>query len=296
MRNSRNIKIRVQERTQELATKNQELQATLGELHRTQAKLIQSEKMSSLGQLVGGVAHEINNPISFIYGNLRHTDEYTESLLDLLQLYQKYYPQPESEIVNKIKEIDLEYLQDDLPKIFASMRNGAERVKDIVLSLRNFARLDEADYKQVEIHEGLNNTLMILQQKFKDIQIIKEYAKLPEVHCYVRDLNQVFLNIISNAIDAISSANQDKPTIKIKTELRENNQISICITDNGIGINPENLTKIFDPFFTTKPVGQGAGLGLFISHQIIVEQHRGQLLCSSQMGVCTEFYILLPQF
>ncbi len=284
---------RVEERTQELAQSNQELQATLEKLHQTQVQLIQSEKMSGLGQLVAGIAHEINNPINFIYGNLTYTHEYTQSLFDLLKVYQQNYPSPVPEIIDTTEEIDLDYIQDDLPKILDSMKNGAERVKSIVLSLRNFARLDEAESKKVNIHEGLDNTLMILQQKLGAIQVIKEYAFLPEVYCFAGELNQVFMNLLNNAIDALATITKNTPTIWIRTAVKENNQIAISITDNGAGIKPEIKPKIFDPFFTTKPVGQGTGLGLSISHQI-VQQHQGQLLCSSQLGVGTEFTILLP--
>ncbi|BAZ15480.1 multi-sensor signal transduction multi-kinase [Calothrix sp. NIES-4071] len=284
---------RVEERTQELAQSNQELQATLEKLHQTQVQLIQSEKMSSLGQLVAGIAHEINNPINFIYGNLTYTHEYTQSLFDLLKVYQQNYPKPVEEIIDTTEEIDLDYIQDDLPKILDSMKNGAERVKSIVLSLRNFARLDEAESKKVNIHEGLDNTLMILQQKLGTIQVIKQYADLPEVYCFAGELNQVFMNILNNAIDAVATKPENDSTIWIRTAVKENNQIAITIADNGAGIKPEIKPKIFDPFFTTKPVGQGTGLGLSISHQII-EQHQGQLLCSSELGVGTEFTILLP--
>ncbi|RUT10162.1 serine/threonine protein kinase [Dulcicalothrix desertica PCC 7102] len=281
-----NLENRVVERTQELQT-------ALEKLRQTQIKLIQSEKMSSLGQLVGGVAHEINNPINFIYGNLTHTHEYTQSLFDLLKVYQQNYPNPLPEVIDTTEEIDLDFIQNDLPKLLDSMKNGAGRIKNIVLSLRNFARLDEAESKKVNIHEGIDNTLMILHQRLGNIQVIKEYANLPEIYCFPGELNQVFINLLNNAIDALFTTTKKDPTIRISTALKENNQIAISIIDNGTGIKPEIKPKIFDPFFTTKPVGQGTGLGLSISHQI-VQQHQGQLVCLSELGVGTEFTILLP--
>jgi histidine kinase len=263
------------------------------ELHQTQIQLIQSEKMSSLGQLVAGIAHEINNPINFIYGNLTHTHNYTQSLFELLEIYQKNYPNPVEEIIETSKEIDLEYIHSDLPNILSSMKNGAGRIKSIILSLRNFARLDEAENKKVNIHEGLDNTLIILQQKLDKVQVIKEYDNLPEIYCFAGELNQVFLNLLNNAIDAVATNPKNNPIIWIRTTIKENNHIAITIADNGAGIQPEIQSKIFDPFFTTKPVGQGTGLGLSISHQV-VQKHQGQLVCSSQLGVGTEFTILLP--
>ena len=283
------LETRVEERTAEL-------QATLQELRQTQLKLIQSEKMSSLGQLVAGIAHEINNPISFIYGNLEYTDKYTKSLLDLIKLYQKYYPNSHSEIISKSEEIDLDFLETDLPEILSSMHVGASRIRDIILALRNFARLDESTRKAVDIHLGIDSTLTILQPKLAEIEIIKEYGELPLVKCYAGEINQVFANLIYNAVDAI----QDKPTqqtasgkIWIRTEANDKS-VLIQIADNGMGISAEVLTKIFDPFFTTKPVGKGTGLGLAISYQIVVLQHNGQLTCTSIPNVGTELTITLP--
>ncbi|HCV31487.1 MAG TPA: serine/threonine protein kinase [Microcoleaceae bacterium UBA9251] len=282
-----------------VAERTQELQATLSELRRTQVQLIQSEKMSSLGQLVGGIAHEINNPINFIYGNLHYSDRYAKDLVDLLLLYQNYYQNPVQEIVDKTEEIELNFLIEDFHKMIDSMKVGAARVRDIVLSLRNFSRLDESDQKRVNIHEGIDSTLMILQKKLSAITVIKEYANLPFVNCYAGEINQVFMNLLLNAIDALSHGIGNKvdptqhPTIWICTEVAAGNQVAIRIADNGVGMSSDVLGKIFDPFFTTKPVGKGTGLGLSISYQIVVEQHGGTLICKSEPGEGTEFKIML---
>ncbi len=282
------LETRVEERTAEL-------QATLQELRQTQLKLIQSEKMSSLGQLVAGIAHEINNPISFIYGNLGYTDKYTKGLLDLVKLYQKHYPNPNSEIVEQAKEIELDFLKTDLPEILSSMNVGAARIRDIILALRNFARLDESTRKAVDIHQGLDSTLTILQPKLAGIEVIKEYDKLPLVNCYAGEINQVFANLIYNAVDAIQEKRMQQTggKIWIRTAAKDN-QVLIRIADNGIGMSAFVLAKIFDPFFTTKPVGKGTGLGLAISYQIVVEQHSGQLACTSNPDQGAELTITLP--
>ncbi|MEG3988138.1 AAA family ATPase [Microcoleus sp. S28C3] len=283
-----------------VAQRTEKLQTALEELRRTQLQLIQSEKMSSLGEVVGGIAHEINNPINFIYGNLHYTNEYSKNLLDLLQLYQNNYPNPVQEIINKSEQIDLTFLMNDFTQMIDSMRVGAARVRDIVLSLRNFARLDESDKKWVNLHEGIDSTLMILAQKLSDIQVIEEYGNLPLVNCYPGEINQVFMNLLTNAIDAfscerVSEADSTKtPTIQICTQVAEGNQVAIRIVDNGVGMSSEVLGKIFDPFFTTKEVGKGTGLGLSISYQIVVEQHGGKLICKSEPGEGSEFTILLP--
>ncbi|UNU26786.1 trifunctional serine/threonine-protein kinase/ATP-binding protein/sensor histidine kinase [Microcoleus vaginatus] len=283
-----------------VAQRTENLHTALEELRHTQLQLIQSEKMSSLGQVVGGIAHEINNPINFIYGNLYYTNEYAENLLNLLRLYQKNYPNPVPEIVNETEEIDLEFLINDFTKMIDSMRVGAARVRDIVLSLRNFSRLDESDRKWVNIHEGMDSTLMILDHKLLNIQVFKEYGNLPLVNCYPGEINQVFMNVLTNAIDAFCRErgsevdSKQSPTIQICTEVAEGNQVAIRIVDNGVGMNSEVLGKIFDPFFTTKPVGKGTGLGLSISYQIVVEQHGGKLICKSEPGEGSEVSILLP--
>ncbi|QLE39757.1 HAMP domain-containing protein [Nostoc sp. C052] len=296
------LEYRVEERTTEL--KN-----ALGELQRTQSQVIQSEKMSSLGQLVAGVAHEINNPVNFIHGNLAHVEEYTQDLLAFVQLYQQYNPNPAAEIQTVAENIDLEFLQEDLPKMLSSMKVGTERIRQIVLSLRNFSRIDEAEFKSVDIHEGIDSTLMILQHRLKakpeqpEIEVIKDYGSVPLVECYAGQLNQVFMNILVNAIDALEENNtkytyqeiNDHPSrIKIRTSVINSRWVEIAIADNGVGISQEFQQRIFDPFFTTKPVGKGTGMGMSISYQIITEKHGGKLECFSTAGQGTEFIIQIP--
>ena len=286
-----------------------ELQQTFIELKNTQAQLIQTEKMSSLGQLVAGVAHEINNPVNFIYGNITHAYEYSQELLELISLYQEHFPEPGDNIQEKISDMELEFVLNDLPKTLISMKMGAQRIREIVLSLRNFSRLDEADMKEVDIHEGIESTLLILQNRLKAkpehpaIQFIKKYGNLPVVECYAGQLNQVFMNIINNAIDALDSYYRDRrpqeiannpAQIIITTTVSNNNLVLLEIADNGPGMTEETKQKLFDPFFTTKPVGKGTGLGLSISYQIINKKHQGKLWCDSQPGEGTQFFIEIP--
>ncbi|MDM9580619.1 MULTISPECIES: ATP-binding protein [unclassified Nostoc] len=301
--------LQIKENLAEIAeAQSKKLEKSLRELQQTQAQLVQAEKMSSLGQLVAGVAHEINNPVNFIYGNLKYAKDYTQCLLKLVHIYQQFYTNPVSEIKEYIKEIELDFLLDDLPKILNSMEVGAERISEIVLSLRNFSRLDEAEKKRVDIHQGLDSTLLILQSRFKDsvdhpgIKVVKNYGDLPLVDCYAGQLNQVFMNIISNAIDAldnydsrraIAEIHANPNIITITTEIIETNCV-IRIADNGSGITEAVKERLFDPFFTTKPVGKGTGLGLSISYQIIVEKHGGTLRCISEPGQGTEFWIEIP--
>ncbi len=292
----------------QLRQQAQDLEHTLHELKRTQAQLVQSEKMSSLGQLVAGVAHEINNPISFVYGNLIHATDYVRDLLEVIDLYERYYPQTIPALQERIDEIELDFLRLDLPKLLASMKVGAERIREIVRSLRIFSRLDEADNKEVDLHEGLESTLMILQTRLKatadrpDIQVIKDYGQLPPIQCYAGQFNQVLMNLLGNAIDAIeeSLASGQKrktklpPHIQISTTVRDGKWAEICIADNGLGIPEAVRDRLFDPFFTTKAIGKGTGLGLSIAHQVIVDKHGGRLEYRSTVGEGTEFIVLLP--
>ena len=290
-------------RTQELKDKNEDLQVTLDKLQKTQMQLIQNEKMASLGQMVAGIAHEINNPINFIVGNLKHLDEYATNLLELIQLYEEEYPMETPAIVAEKDEIDIGFLQDDLPKVLASMTMGTRRIREIVVSLRNFSRLDEADRKKANLHDGLESTLLILQNRLQSnpnrpaIKIVKEYGDVTEIECYPGQLNQVFLNLIGNAIDALEPGAIAKeieiPTIYICTQLKEKNAI-VSIADNGPGMSAETARKIFDPFFTTKAIGKGTGLGLSISHSIVVERHGGELTCISSLGQGAKFIISIP--
>lgn len=309
-----NVEGKVAERTAELIKANDELAQALTDLQQMQVHLIQAEKMSSLGQLIAGIAHEINNPVNFIHGNLRHLHTYVINLLAFVELIQECSDKVNLELESKAEEIDLEFIKIDLPKIIKSMEVGTHRIREIVISLRNFSHIDEAELKAIDIHQGIEDTLLILGHRIKPqknsnsprIQIIKQFGDLPLVNCYAGQLNQVFVNILVNAIDAIEeSASREnspqlsnicdrQPCIKILTQVIDDNHVEIAIADNGSGIPEAIQQQIFNPFFTTKPVGKGTGMGMAISYQIITEKHKGRLSCVSSVGKGTEFIIQIP--
>ncbi|MEL6453503.1 MAG: PAS domain-containing protein [Cyanobacteria bacterium J06623_5] len=280
-----------------LVQQAEDLEEAFSELQRTQTQLVQTEKMSSLGQLVAGVAHEINNPVSFIYGNVNPANRYAASLIDLLKLYQAHFPNPPEDIADELEDLDFDFITEDLMNLLSSMKVGAERIRQIVASLRTFSRKDEAEKKSVDIHQGLDSTLMILAHRLKvepnraKIEVLKDYGDLPHVYCYAGQLNQVFMNILSNGIDALEAV--EHPQLSIATCL-QGEQVKITIGDNGTGMSEEVRSQICNPFFTTKPIGQGTGMGLSISYQIVTERHGGSLETASTPGVGTTFTIQIP--
>ncbi|WP_332945026.1 MULTISPECIES: ATP-binding protein [unclassified Microcoleus] len=291
------------------ATSKAEAQAAqidraLRELKQTQAQLLHSEKMSSLGALMASIVHEINNPVSFIYGNLSHAEIYTKDLLHLLRLYQEHCPNPCAEIKAQIEEIDLDFLVEDLPKVMSSMQIGSDRIREIVKSMGSFSRTDNSKMTLCDLHDSIDSTLLILRNRLnskidrRDIQIVKNYGKLPAVECYAGQLNQVFMNLISNAIDALDEAAKNQPKaalkISISTELAGFDRVRVRIADTGSGMTAEVKKRMFEQFFTTKEIGKGTGLGLSIVYKILVENHRGTLRCESEPSKGTEFIIELP--
>lgn len=305
----RHLNQTLQQSEAQLRQQAEHLRATLNELKRTQNQLVQSEKMSALGQLVAGVAHEINNPVTFIYSNLSHADKYTQDLVRVVDAYQKLYPEANPDLEELIEEVDLAYLIDDLPQLLTSMRVGAQRIRDIVRSLRNFSRLDESEFKAVNLHDGIESTLMILQNRLKakpgspGIEIVRCYGNLPLVECYAGQINQVLMNILSNAVDALeerdarrgpSELDAAASRITITTAVVNQKSVQVVIADNGVGIPPQLQSHIFDPFFTTKSIGKGTGLGMSISYKIITDKHQGKLTCTSESGLGTSFTIEIP--
>ncbi|MEM6254075.1 MAG: ATP-binding protein [Cyanobacteria bacterium P01_D01_bin.156] len=299
----RDVKIRTQ--VEELEELVQQLQQMPEQVH--------MEKMAGLGQMVAGVAHEINNPISFIYGNIPAAKEYFQDLVDLTKLYQKHLPLPPKEIQDLEKTIDIDFIITDLSKVLDSFTSGAERIREIVLSLRTFSRKDEAIMKTVNLHDGIDSTLVILQHRLNvqpdrpAITVLKDYGSIPRIQCFAGEINQVFMNLLTNAVDALEEHTKQqrtvvkhdegsalKPHIRIHTEVIANRWIKVSIADNGTGIPSEIQTKLFEPFFTTKVVGEGTGLGLSISYQIVVKKHKGKIWCNSEIGQGTEFVIQLP--
>ena len=295
----------VQESEGRYRRQSNDLKSVLVALKKTQSQMLHSEKMSSLGQMVAGLAHEINNPVNFIHGNLIYINTYTQNLLAFLTLYESHYPGPHKEIQEQAEDLDLDFIKEDLGKTLSSMKVGTDRIREIVLSLRNFSRMDESESKAVDIHEGIESTLMILQHRIKatprrpEIKIVRDFEQLPLVDCYAGQLNQVFMNILSNGIDALEAETPDNlllqksPQITLRTETRSDSVV-ISIADNGIGIPAAVKNRIFDPFFTTKEVGKGTGMGMAISYQLITKKHNGKIECFSDEGVGTEFVIEIP--
>ncbi|MDZ8051679.1 MAG: response regulator [Aulosira sp. ZfuVER01] len=295
------IHLQIQQLTKKQQQWNQQLEQKLAEhteaLQKTQVQLVQKEKFAAMGELVAGVAHEINNPITCIASNIAPAYGYVKDLIDIIQLYQQYYPQPVTEIQAALEELDIDFASDDLFKILDSMKLSSKRITDISVSLRNFSRSDTSTKIAVDLHEGLDSTLLILRHRLKAlgtrpaIEVLKQYGELPTVHCYPGLLNQVFMNVIANAIDAVEEVKQ--PQICISTKIVDL-QVFITVADNGIGMNEEMMHKLFQPLFTTKPLGKGTGLGLSISRQIIEEKHHGQLKFNSEFAQGSEFLIILP--
>lgn len=285
--------------------KAEQLEQALRELQQTQAQLIHAEKIATLGQLVAGLAHEINNPINFLSGNLAHARAYANESIELVRRYQQAYPQPSDDVRSHLEAVDFAFLQTDFPELLASMKIGVDRIAQIVNSLRTFSRADEERNEMVDLHQGLETTLLILKARLKPrsdftgVEVIKEYGNLPLVECCPGQLNQVFMNILSNAIDALEDeavkSPHKQPQIRICTQAIAGDRVVVRIIDNGPGISEAAQSRLFDPFFTTKPAGKGTGLGMSISDRIVRQRHRGQIGCRSILGEGTEFFIEIPQ-
>ncbi|HLO51711.1 MAG TPA: response regulator [Kamptonema sp.] len=303
------VHLQLRDSQKKLESRTTELSQALDSLKQAQVHLVQNEKMSALGQLLAGVAHEINNPVNFIHANLAPAEEYIQDLINFVNLYQECYPQPHTKIQAWMDEVDVDYLKEDLIKLLHSLNVGSDRIRQLVRSLQNFSRLEESTAKAIDLHEGIDSTLLILQYRLKakpdrpSIQIVRNYGQLPLVECYPSQLNQVFMNILNNAIDALEERDgqysnaeilANPSQIVINTQVLPNQAIGIYIADNGFGIEANLCSKLFEPFFTTKPIGKGTGLGLSISYQIIAEKHHGKIYCSSTPGQGTEFAIEIP--
>jgi signal transduction histidine kinase len=310
------LHLRLQSLTKALADRNQELEVrvaertaalekALADLQDTHLSLVRAEKLSSLGQLLSGVAHEINNPVNFIHGNLVHACNYAEDLMNVLQLYQMFYPEPPADLATQTQDLDLPFMMEDFPKILESMRLGTDRIRDLVASLRNFSRMGNQQLAPADLHEGLENTLIILRHRLKskgsrsEFKIIRDYGELPPVECSIGEMGQVFMNLIANAIDALDGLDWEhmsglEPEIKIQTRSLNQKWVQIIISDNGPGIEPEVQQKLFEAFFTTKPTGIGTGLGLAIARSIVVDRHGGRLDCQSQIGHGATFILEIP--
>ncbi|OUL34807.1 hybrid sensor histidine kinase/response regulator [Nostoc sp. T09] len=303
------VHLQLRESQKSLQQQTTELSQALDNLKQAQVQLVQSEKMSSLGQMMAGVAHEINNPVTFIYANLAPAKEYIKDLLNFIELYRECHPQTHPKIQGWMEEVDIDYLQADLPKLVDSLKLGSDRIRQLVISLRNFSRLDELGTQVVDLHEGIESTLLLLQHRLKPrpehpgIQVVRDYGQLPHVECYPSQLNQVFMNIFGNAIDSLEQRDQQRSLdqiranpskIAIRTEHIPNEAIAICIADNGCGIEENVCSQMFEPFFTTKPIGKGTGLGLSISYQIVTQKHGGKIYCQSTLGMGSEFTIEIP--
>ncbi|MGI0489047.1 sensor histidine kinase [Pantanalinema rosaneae CENA516] len=287
---------KVNQQTEEIEQQGRHLSQMLAEAQRIHQQMVQMEKMAILGQMLSGISHEINNPINFIYGNLPYVEEHVRDILGLLQAYQGSGADQHPAIQSVLANIDLEFTLEDLPRIVNSMKLGADRIRELVLTLRNFYRLDQQEMDFSDLHTGIDNTLLLLQHRYKPrIEIVREFADLPPIECHINQLNQVFMNLLSNAIDALlEQESHQQPQIVIITQRINSNRIAVSISDNGPGISLEVQQRLFEPFFTTKPMGVGTGLGLSISHQIITETHHGRIFCCSAPGGGTTFMVELP--